>query len=70
MNGESKARSSIIFSSFCDRLRPGMPSRGLEAANPKVGIGTKSLDRDLDDVHTWPHSHYLVRQSDGVGGLG
>ena len=31
-------------------------------------IGAKSLDRDLGDVHTWPHSHYLMRQCDGVGG--
>ena len=33
-----------------------------------IGIGLKSLDRDLGDVHTWPHSHYLTRQRDGVAG--
>ena len=31
-------------------------------------LGAKSPDRDLGDVHTWPHSHYLMRQCDGVGG--
>ena len=49
-----------------------MPSqgRGQQAASlqRKVGIGAKSLDRDLGDVHTWPHSHYLTRQCNGVGG--
>ncbi len=35
----------------------------------RIGIGAKSLDRDLGDVHTWPHSHYLKRQYNGVGGL-
>ena len=30
-------------------------------------LGAKSLDRDLGDVHTWPHSHYLMRPCDGVG---
>ena len=33
-----------------------------------VGIGAKSLDRNLGDVHIWPHSHYLMRQCNGVGG--
>ena len=32
------------------------------------GIGAKSLDRDLGDVHTWPHSHYLMRLCNGVSG--
>ena len=31
-------------------------------------LGAKSLDRDLGDVQTWPHSHYLMRQCDGLGG--
>ena len=34
----------------------------------RVGIGAKSLDRDLGDVHTWPHSHYLKRRYNGVDG--
>ena len=49
-----------------------MPSQGQEqqaaSLQRKVDIGAKSLDRDLGDVHTWPHSHYLMRQCDGVGG--
>ena len=49
-----------------------MPSQGREqqaaSLQKKVGIGAKSLDRDLGDVHTWPHSHYLMRQCDRVGG--
>ena len=32
------------------------------------GIGAKFLDRDLGDVHTWPHSHYLMRLCNGGGG--
>ena len=32
------------------------------------GIGAKSLDRGLGDVHTWPHSHYLMRLCNGMGG--
>ena len=47
-----------------------MPSQDRErqaaSLQRKVGIGAKSLDRDLGDVHTWPHSHYLMRQCDGV----
>ena len=31
-------------------------------------LGAKSLDRALGGVHTWPHSHYLMRQCNGVGG--
>ena len=31
-------------------------------------LGAKFPDRDFGDVHTWPHSHYLMRQCDGVGG--
>ena len=30
--------------------------------------GAKSLDLNLDDVNTWSHSHYVMRQCDGVGG--
>lgn len=31
----------------------------------KAGIGAISLDRDLGDVqvHTWPHSHFLMQIS-------
>ena len=49
--------------------RPGMPLQGREqqgaSLQKMVGIGAKSLDRDLGDVH---HSHYLMRQCDGIGG--
>ena len=49
-----------------------MPSQSQEqqaaSLQRKVGIGAKSLDRDLGDVHTWPHSHYLMRPCNGVGG--
>ena len=36
----------------------------------EVGIGAKPLERDLGDVHTWPHSHYLMRQCNGVSARG
>ncbi len=49
-----------------------MPSQGRDqqatSLQRKVGIGAKSLDRDLDDIHNWPHSYYLTRQCNGVGG--
>ncbi len=32
-----------------------------------IGVGAESLDRD---VYTWSHSHYLMRQCNGVGGWG
>ena len=41
-----------------------------ESLGVGVGTGAKSLDHDLGDVHTWPHSYYLMRQYDGVGGWG
>ena len=48
----------IIFSSsLSDGSTPGCKA-----------IGAKSLDRGLGDVHTWPHSHYLMRPCNGVGG--
>ena len=61
--------SSIIFSSL-SVVRPNrVDGETAEQQRPaKVGIGAKSLDRDLGDVHAWPHSHYLMRQCDGVGG--
>lgn len=47
-----------------------MPSQGREqqaaSLQRKVGIGAKFLERDLSDVHNWPHSHYLTRQYNGV----
>ena len=58
--------SSIVSSSLSNGPRPGMPSKGWEQ-QAKVVVGAKSLDRDLSDVHTWPRSHYLMRQWDGVG---
>ena len=39
-----------------------MPSLGPEVAS--LSIGAES--RDLSDLNTRPHSHYLVRQFDGV----
>ena len=65
--------SSVISSSLSIGPRPGMLSQGREqqavSLQRKVGIlGAKSLNRDLGDVHTWPHSYYLMRQCDGVGG--
>ena len=66
------AGSSIISSSLSGGPSPGMPSQGREqqaaSLQRKVGLGAKSLDRDLDDVHTWPYSRYLMRQCNGVGG--
>ena len=48
-----------------------MPSQSREqqagSLQRKVGIGAQSLDRDLGDLHTWPHSHYLMRPCSGVG---
>ena len=31
------------------------------------GIKAKSPDHDVGDVHTWLHSHYLIRLGNGVG---
>lgn len=35
-----------------------------QACRGKAGrqIGVNTLDCDLGDVHTWTHSHYLMRQ--------
>lgn len=41
-----------------------------KAGRQQVGVGAKSLNRDLSDVHTWPNSHYLMRQCAEVGGWG
>lgn len=40
------------------------------AQGREAGIGAKYQDRDLGDLHPWPHSHYLMRQCSGVGGRG
>ena len=64
--------NSITPSSLSFWPRPSMPSQSREqkaaSLQRKVGIGAKSLDRDLGDIHTWPHSQYLVRNCNGVGG--
>ena len=61
--------SSIISSSLSDGPRPDMPSQSRSSGQLGCkGTGAKSLDRDLGDVHTWPHSHYLMRPCNGVGG--
>ncbi len=58
--------ASINSPSLSDGPRPGKAE-----INGQLGCGTgaKSLDRDLGDVYTWPHSHYLMRLCNGVGGL-
>ena len=71
MGRSAKGKPSIVSSSLEVAPRPGIPSQGLEAARQWVQtVRAKSLDRDHGDVHIWPHSHYLMRQCNGVGGLG
>ena len=65
----SKGYAEYSFLLLSDGPRPGIPSQS--RSNGQLGckgIGAKSLDRDLGDVYTWPHSHYLVRPCNGVGG--
>ena len=61
-----------------ERLDPALPrqyhkrKKHEETQTPTpdsaVGVGAKS--RDPGDIHTWPHSHYLVRQCNGGGLVG
>ena len=46
----------------------GQACRRKAGTNEQLGAKSLDCDRDLGDVHTWPHSHYLMRQCDGVGG--
>ena len=56
---------ALIRMSIKDSCLPEVLNRKAESNEQ---LGAKSLDRDLGDVHTWPHSHYLKRQCHGVGG--
>ena len=68
----SKPCTSIISSLLSIEPRPGMSLQSQEqqaaSLRKKVGIGAKSLDCDLGDVHTWPHSHYLMCPCNEVSG--
>lgn len=61
--------SGINYSSLSNGPRPGMPlqSWGQRAAR-LWGIRAKPLNRDLGNVRTWPHYHYLIRQFNAIGG--
>ena len=46
----------------------GQACRRKARSNEQLGAKSLDRDRDLGDLHTWPHSYYLMRQCDGVGG--
>lgn len=61
--------TSIILFLLSDNSRSGMPlqsQRKKQAA--KIGIETKSLDRDLGNKYIWPDSHYLMQECNDIGG--
>ncbi len=61
------SNAGIISSSLVCRRKA---EEATDSWATNVGIGAKSLGRDLGDLHTCSHSHYSVRQSNGVGGWG
>lgn len=41
---------------------------GTSSKAAKVSIRAKSLNCNFGNVYTWPHSHYQIRQFNGVSG--